>query len=390
MKKVILKKSGEEKLKSYSQWVYTNEIKKAPRDILPGEVVEIFSSSGRFLGLGYYNPLSKIPLRVLTFFKRGDIRQLIRDRIKRAVEKRRKLHINSDAFRIVHSEGDFLPGLIVDYYSGYLSVQINTAGMENLRETIIDVLIENISPEGIIDKSDEKVRKKEGLETENRVIYGAVPDVVRINENGILFNVYLKEGQKTGFYLDQRENRKIVSSVVEGGFSVLDLFSNAGGFGIYAGKMGASYITFVDISEKALEQVRENCSLNEITDYTVVNQNAFDFLKEEVKSGNKYDLIILDPPSFAKTKSEKEGALRGFKYLILNSLKLLKENGYLAVFSCSYHVDMNDLLEVSASASTDTKIPVGVREFMYQDRDHPVLVNMPNTLYLKGLLLERL
>ncbi|NPA58314.1 MAG: methyltransferase domain-containing protein, partial [Aquificae bacterium] len=159
--------------------------------------------------------------------------------------------------------------------------------------------------------------------------------------------------------------------------------------GIYAGKKGAGRIVFVDISEEALRQVEENCRLNGIQGYTTVKENGFDFIKKQVEKGEKYDLVVLDPPPFAKTKKEKEGALRGYKYLILNGLKLLKPEGYLAVFSCSYHISMEDLLSTTLSASADTRTPVAVREFMYQDKDHPVVVNMPNTLYLKGLLLEK-
>ncbi|WP_457625418.1 class I SAM-dependent rRNA methyltransferase [Persephonella sp.] len=390
MKKVIIKSSAEHKFRRQIQWVYRNEIKKYPRDVQHGEIVEIFSPSGKFLGIGYFNPLSKISLRVLSFFKRKDIKQLIKDRIKDAVKKREKLKEITDAYRLVHSEADLLPGLTVDYYSNYLSVQFNTAGMENLRQTVLDILVEEIKPEGIYDKSDQKVRKIEGLETENKTVYGSIPEKIRIREYQTEFYVYLKEGQKTGFYLDQRSNRKTVSDFTGKGFTVLDLFCNAGGFGIHAYKKGADYIKFVDISETALKQVEENCRLNGVENFETVNENVFDFIKEEKGRGKMYDLIILDPPSFAKTKHEKEGALRGFKYLILNSLKLLKNGGYLSVFSCSYHVSMDDLLDVSKDALSDSFNAAHIEKFMYQDIDHPVLLNMPETLYLKGFILKKL
>ncbi|SNZ09526.1 SAM-dependent methyltransferase [Persephonella hydrogeniphila] len=390
MKKVIVKNSAEHKFRKQVQWVYKNEIKKYPKDIQKGEIVEIFSPAGKFLGLGYFNPLSKISLRVLSFFRRKDIPELIRSRIINAINRRKELAKITDAYRIVHSEADLLPGLTVDYYRNYLSIQINTAGMERLRDTVIETLIDVIKPEGIYDKSDQKVRKIEGLETENKTLYGHIPDKIKIKEYSTEFFVYLKEGQKTGAYLDQRANRKIVSDFVQKGFRVLDLFCNTGGFGIHAYKKGADFVKFVDISDIALKQVEENCHLNNIQNFETVNKNVFDFLKEEKNKGEKYDLIILDPPSFAKTKHEKVGALRGFKYLILNSLKLLKEGGFLSVFSCSYHISMDDLINLSIDASADSFSVSHIKKFLYQDVDHPVLLNMPETLYLKGFILKKL
>ncbi|MBK3333015.1 class I SAM-dependent rRNA methyltransferase [Persephonella atlantica] len=387
MKKVVLKKTAEKKIKQLNQWFYRNEIKKCPLDIQKGEIVQVFTSSGQFVGTGYFNPLSKISLRMLSFKKEKDISSLIKRRIEEAFHRRKKLLKNTTAFRAVHSEGDLLPGLIVDYYDGYLSVQVNTAGMENLRDTVIDTLIEQINPKGIYDRSDQKVRTIEGLETHNRLIYGEVPDSIVINENSIHFTVFLKEGQKTGFYLDQRKNRQIVSQYVEKGFRVLDLFSNAGGFGIYCYKRGADYVKFVDVSSSAVKQLKENCKLNSIENFDIVQEDAFDFLKKETQ---RYNIIIIDPPSFAKTKHEREGALRGFKYLLLKGLKLLEKDGYIAVFSCSFHITMEDIINVSLSAAQDTGDILEIVEFMYQDLDHPVVLNMPNTLYLKGILMRKL
>ncbi|WP_457640130.1 class I SAM-dependent rRNA methyltransferase [Persephonella sp.] len=387
MRKVIIKNSAEDKIRSHNQWIYRNELKKVPKNIQNGEIVEVFSPAGKFLGTGYINPESKISLRMLTFFKRKNITQLLKERIKTAVNKRKQMGINANAYRLIHSEADFLPGLTADFYNGHITVQFNTAGMDRLKTQITQILIETVKPESIIDKSDEKVREKEGLETQHSQLYGETPDRVVIQENGINFYAYLKEGQKTGAFLDQRKNRKTVSDYVKNGFTVLDLFSNSGGFGIYSKRKGAKKVVFVDISDSAVKQVEENCRLNSITEFTAVKANAFDYLKEEK---NKYDLIILDPPSFAKTQKEKEGALRGFKYLIVKSLKLLNQNGLLAVFSCSYHINMEDLASVSLSAAADTKSTLQIEEFMYQDKDHPALLNMPSTLYLKGLLMRKL
>ena len=390
MKQVVIKNIAVGKIKSFNPWIYKNEIKKIPKDLKSGEVVEIYSPNGKFLGIGYANPLSKITVRVLSFFEKVNIDQnFFEKRINEAFQKRKKFIKNSNAFRIIHSEADNLPGLIVDYFNGYLSIQINTAGMENFRKEIIQSLIKILNPKGIYEKSDEKARKKEGLETEEKVIFGEIPEKIIIEENDIKFYVHLKISQKTGFYLDQRKNREVVSKYVEKGFDVLDLFSNTGGFGIYAGKKGAEFIKFVDISDTAVPLIKENAELNNIQNYEIVKKNVFHFLKEEIETENRYDLIILDPPSFAKTKHEKEGALRGFKYLILNSLKLLNKNGYLAVFSCSHHVSLEDLLEVTKEASKDTLTRVEILEHLFQDIDHPFILNIPMSLYLKGLFFRK-
>ncbi len=391
MKKVIINRSAVEKIRSFFPWVYKNEIRKFPKNISPGELVEIYSPDGIFLGTGYINPKSVISVRVLSFFERADINEdFFKRKIKRAFNKREKIRSVTDSYRLIHSEADFIPGLIVDVYGDYLSVQINTAGIENFRDTIIKTLIDLLNPEGIYEKSDKKSREKEGLKTEEKILYGDIPEKIIIEEYSTKFVIKLKESQKTGFYLDQRRNRKVVSDYSERGFKVLDLFSNTGGFGIYCGKKGASFIKFVDISERAVNLIEENCKINHIENFQIVKYDVFDFLKEEVKKGEKYDLIIIDPPSFAKTKKEKEGALRGFKYLILNSLKLLNENGYISVFSCSHHVSIEDLKKITLEVSRDIKVPVEIVEHLYQDKDHPYILNIPNSLYLSGFLFRKI
>ncbi len=390
IKKVIVKKQASEKIKALFPWVYRNEIKKVPKDVSPGEIVDIYSSEEEFLGRGYINLNSVIAIRLFSFFKRENIdKDFIKRRIEKAYKKREKIRSLSNAYRLIHSEGDFLPGLIVDVYKDYLSVQINTAGMENLREYILDVLIDICSPKGIYEKSDQKARKKEGLRTEEKVLYGSIEDEIIIRENNIFFSINLKKSQKTGFYLDQRRNREIVSSYLKENFSVLDLFSNTGGFGIYAGKKGAQFIKFVDISENAVNLIEKNCTLNSINSYEIVKEDVFDFLKKEVEKGIKYDLIIVDPPPFAKTKKEKQGALRGYKYLLINSLKLLSEEGYLAVFSCSHHIGMEDLKSLVLEVSKKEKTPIEIVEHLYQDTDHPFILNIPNSLYLTGILWKK-
>lgn len=389
MKKVVLNPAGVQKVKQRNLWVYNREIKKIPSGIKPGEIVRLYSPAGKFLAIGYINLNSKITVRILSFEDTEINYDFLKTRIKQAYNLREPLFKKTNAFRVVHAEADFLPGFVADYYAGYLSVQINTAGMENLRRLVLDALVDTLRPEGIVEKSDKTSRQLEGLSAEDRVIYGEIPEKITIKENGVRFYINLLESQKTGFYLDQRENRQIVSSYVQAGYKVLDLFSNTGGFGIYCAVKGAGFVKFVDVSPSATELIEDNIRLNGVKNYQIVKEDVFDFVKEELKEGQRYNIIILDPPPFAKSKNEKEGALRGFKYLILNSLKLLEDGGYLAVFSCSHHVSHQDLIDTTAQALEDTGFVVRYVRYLSQDIDHPYVINIPTSFYLKGFLIQK-
>lgn len=387
MKNITITKSASYKLKSFFCWVYQNELVN-PSDVTDGEVIDVLSHNGEFLGRGYINQKSKISVRILTFEQKEINQAFFIARLQQALKKRQNITTTSDAYRVVHSEADFLPGLIVDWYNGYAAIQINTLGMECFRKEILQSLIEVLKPKGIFDKSDIKVRAKEGIETLNGVIYGEVPQEITIAENGISFVVNLYEGQKTGFYLDQRHNRQAVSHHIYKDDKVLDIFCNAGGFGLYALKKGA-HVRFVDLADHALAQVAQNITLNGFETCEIIKQDAFDFLTLEKMSKNTYDCIVLDPPPFAKTKKEAEGAIKGFKFLLSAALKLLNENGIVAVFSCSHHVAMNDLLELSLEASTKARIPLEVIEMLRADEDHPYILNIPNSAYLAGIVLRK-
>lgn len=390
MKSIIVNTAGLDKIKLKNSWIYNKEIKSDFKDIKDGQLVRVLTPDKKFVGIGFLNPKSKITLRILTFKDEPINKEFFIGKIKNAFEKRKPLFEITDAYRVIHAEADGLSGLMVDYYNGYLSIQINSAAIESFRDYIIQGLIEVLNPKGIYEKSDEKAREKEGLQPSEGLVYGNIPDKIEITEHQAKFVINLKESQKTGFYLDQRKNRKIVSDYTQENFKVLDLFSNSGGFGIHCGLKGASLVKFVDVSPNAVNYIEENVKINKIKEYQIVKEDVFDFLKKEIKSQQKYDLIILDPPPFAKTKNEKEGALRGFKYLILNSLKLLEEGGYLAVFSCSHHITMQDLIDTTLQACKDTSSVVEFREFLMQDIDHPYVFNIPNSFYLKGFLIEKL
>lgn len=389
MKKVVLNTAGILKIRSRNLWIYNREIRKYPENIKPGEIVKLYSPFGEFLAIGYINPNSKITIRILSF---DDIKvdyDFIKNRILQAYQLRKYLLSNTDAFRVVHAEADFLPGFVADYYAGYLAVQINTAGMESLRQWLVDALIEILKPEGIVEKSDKNSRQVEGLAAEDKVLYGRIPERVLIKEGDVKFYVNLVDSQKTGFYLDQRKNRKIVASYTQKGFKVLDLFSNTGGFGIHCAAAGAGFVKFVDISPTATTLIEDNLKLNGIKNYQIIKEDVFDFVKTQIKTKDKYDIIIVDPPPFAKSKNEKEGALRGFKYLILNSLKLLQTGGYLAVFSCSHHISHQDLIDTTQQALADTGFIVRYIQYLTQDVDHPYILNIPNSFYLKGFILQK-
>jgi len=385
--KVYVKKTAYEKLKKRFVWVYKNEIEKAPECDL-GSVVDVYYKD-KFLGVAFYNSVSKICLRILSFKKENINRDFFKKSLLKAFKKRSKnfaskrIKINqsvTNSFRLVHSEADYLPGLIVDKYEDNLVVSFTTAGMDNYKGIIIELLIELLNPKGIYEKGD-KIRKKEGLEAVSRLLYGEVDDEFVIEENFKKFVTFLKEGQKTGFFLDQRYNRRRVAHFK--GKKTLDLFSNAGGFGIYS---KSQFVKFVEISALACELIEKNCKLNGLENYEIVKADVFKFLEGEKET---YDLIIIDPPAFAKTKSAKKGAMKGWKYLIANSLKLLEEGGYLALFSCSHSLNSKDLSDLALSSAVLNECDLEVIEFLKQDIDHPYLLNIPNSLYLTGVLLRK-
>ena len=389
MKKVIVKISAAGKITSGFPWIYRNEIMAIEEPVEPGELVRLYARGGAFLGIGYVNPLSQITVRVLCPEDRPIDTEFLRGKISKALEKRHELPTITTAYRLIHAEADELPGLVVDRYAGILAVQINTAGMERLRPLILSCLVETVKPDGIYEKSEEKFRSREGLTTEEKVLHGRVPESILIEEYSARFIVRLKESQKTGFYLDQRRNRQRAASYVRAGFDVLDLFSNTGGFGIHAALRGARSVRLVDISAAALEQAEENIRLNQLEGVETARADAFDYIKEAYEKGLFFDLIIVDPPSFAQTRRTRESAVRAFRQLITGCLRLLRGGGVLAVFSCSQAVSMEDLKEASLKASGDTGLKLDILDYLLQDIDHPVRLHIPSSLYLKGLLIRK-
>ena len=376
--KVEITKEAFLKLKKRAPWIYKNEIIKFP-ECNPGDITDLVYKD-EYIATAFINPLSKISARVISFEKTHIDKEFFKNRIKKAIEKRKSLEKITNSYRLIHSEADFLPGLIIDKYGEYLVIDITTAGMENLKGIILEILIDILKPKGIFQKAD-KIRLKEGLENNNELLYGEIVDTFEIVENNKKFLTNLIIGQKTGFFLDQRKNRKIVGKY--GNKKTLDLFANAGGFGIYA---NAKYTKFVEISANACTLIEKNCELNNLKNYEIIKADVFKFLELE---NDRYDLIIIDPPAFAKNKNAKKGALKGWKYLIVNSLKLLEDGGYLAIFSCSNAINQKDLLDLALSSSIIDNSYLEVIEFLKQDIDHPYLINIPNSLYLNGILFRK-
>ena len=376
--RVEINKSGFEKLKKRAPWIYKNEIAKFP-ECNAGDVADLIYN-GNYVATAFFNPLSKISARIISFEKVKINREFFENRIKKAVKKREELKNITNSYRLIHSEADFLPGLIVDKYGDFLVISVTSAGIENFKGVIIEILIEILNPKGIYEKGD-KIRAKEGLEVISEKLYGEIEDEFIIEENNKKFFTNLISGQKTGFFLDQRKNRKIVGKY--GNKKTLDLFSNAGGFGIYA---NASFTKFVEISALACSMIEKNCEINNLENYEIIKADVFKFLENEKE---KYDLIIVDPPAFAKNKNAKKGALKGWKYLIVNSLKLLEDEGYLALFSCSNAINQKDLLDLALSSSIIDNCYLEVVEILKQDIDHPYMINIPNSLYLTGVLLKK-
>ena len=387
MNKVYIKHSVVPKLRRFTPWVYANEIDSPLEEFTSGEVVALFSKKDGFLGTAYVNPKCAIFARVLSFGKEEIGKKFFHNRIKNAIKKREALLKTTNAVRLIHSEADFLPGLIVDKYGENLAIQINTAGMENFRELIIGTLKQFLNPTWMVEKSDLYSREIEGLEDKNSTLFGEPCAQFELIENGLHFLVDIEDAQKTGFYLDQRKNRQICASYIKEGDRVLDLCCNAGGFGIYALRAGAKECVFVDVSESAIAQTKANVERNELTCESLHVKDVFTFLKEQ-KYKNSFNLVIIDPPSFAKTKEQTVGAKRGFKHLLMESTKAVKNGGLIGFFSCSHHVGRKELLEIVMEVSHDLKVQFILLEQMQQDSDHPCLINASASFYLNGLLLR--
>ena len=381
--KVILHPGKEKRVYSCHPWIFRSDIDRVEGSFIPGDIVSIFSARGRFLAKGYYNPQSQIALRIMSYTEDEPIdRELIFRRVHEAVAYRRTF-ADMKSCRLIFAESDRLPALIVDAFGDVLVLQCLALGMERFRQDVVDALVEEMHPAGIWERNDVPVRNLEGLELRTGLLYGEVPDRVLMTENGIRFYVDVKEGQKTGFFLDQKENRAAIEPFVKGK-KVLDCFTHTGSFALHAGKYGAAEVTGVDISEYACEFATQNAVLNGLEDRVrFVTANAFDLLSEQSRKKEKYDVIILDPPAFTKTRGALENAKRGYKEINLRAMKMLVPGGYLVTCSCSQHVLPEMFRSILLEAAKDARVLIRQVEFRTQGKDHPILPYARETEYLK-------
>ena len=381
MKDIILLPGKEKRVYSGHPWIFRSDIARSKGDPQPGDTVRVTASNGRFLAMAVYNPASQIALRILSRKDETIDDDFIRRKVKEAVDYRR-LFADLKSCRLIFAESDGLPAVIVDSFGDVLSLQCLCLGMEKYKDAICDALMEEVHPMGIYERGDVPVRELEGLPLVTGVLRGEVPDKVEIVENGVKFWVDVKNGQKTGFFLDQKENRAAIAPFVKGK-RVLDCFTHTGSFALHAARFGAAHVTGVDISEFACECARENAALNGFDNVEFVAANAFDFLKEQSAAGEQYDVVILDPPAFTKSRSAVEAAARGYKEINLRGMKLVKNGGYLITCSCSQHMLPNQFKDVVLDAAKDARVRLFQVEYRTQGKDHPILPAAMETQYLK-------
>jgi len=375
---------GEQRLHGGHPWIYRSDIADVRADA--GDRVTVRSRRGQVLGQGLYSDRSQIALRMLTDGDEVADDALIVRRIEDAVAFRGTLRIDATAYRLVHGEADRLPSLIVDRYGDYLVIQALSQGMECLTPLVVQTLQERLSPRGILARNDPKSRVLEGLPQSVEVLAGEIPEGVTVHELGIVYEVDLRRGQKTGLFLDQRENRAAAASYARG--RLLDCFSYNGGFALALGRQCTQAIA-LDVSEDAVARVAANAGRNGIVVEARAG-NVFDELRAFERSGERFDTIVLDPPAFAKSKGAVDKATSGYKEINLRALKLLSPGGTLVTCSCSYHVNEAAFAEIVYAAAVDAGAHVTVVEKRMQGRDHPVLLGVPETYYLKAFILRKL
>lgn len=369
-------------------WVFQSEVEEIKGSFEPGDIVDVVDHRGHFQGRGYINPKSQIIVRVLTQQEEKVDIDFWRRRLERAWAYRRRLLADTNACRVVFGEADFIPGLIVDKFGPVLSIQTLALGIDRWQREICDILQDLLQPAGIYERNDAPVRELEGLPLRKGIVRGQVPDRIPVEENGLKILVDVAGGQKTGYFLDQRENRVAIRPLVQGA-RVLDAFSHTGGFALNACAGGARSVVALDISEDALAGVRENAERNGYADIVSTRAgNAFDVLREMQASQEQFDVIVLDPPAFAKNKGALEGAARGYKEINLRALKLLPPGGFLVTCSCSYHMNPELFKAVVEDAAHDARRRLRLLASRAQASDHPILIGYPESHYLKCLMYE--
>lgn len=390
---VVLKKGKEKAVHQKHPWVFSGAIDKVKGNPLNGEVIKVLAADQSFLAYGYYNGQSRVAVRLLEWEEDNIIDKAWYEvRLKDAIASR--AHLLSDqqtnTCRLVFSEADYLPGLIVDKYADYLSLQILSAGMENVKAELIEILIAELNPVGIFDKSDANARTHENLEVSQGLLWGETPpEFIEVKENGVCYHINIADGQKSGFYCDQRDNREILAAYTRDK-EVLDCFCYSGGFTLNSLKHGAKHVTSVDSSALAMETLKHNLGLNGFMEHqqTSIQSDVNKQLRVFKEDGKLFDVIVLDPPKYAPSRSALDRAARAYKDLNRLGMLLLKKGGILATYSCSGAVDLETFKQIIAWAALDAGREVQIIKQFHQPEDHPVRISFPEGEYLKGLLLR--
>ena len=382
----IVNAKGEDRIRGGHPWIYRSDVVDAT-GTEPGIVVNVRGPRNRDLGHALFSDQSQITLRMISRDDRVIDTAFWRERLERAISFREILEIDATAYRLIHGEADLLPSLVVDRYGDYLVMQALSQGMDRLTPALVPLLVELTEAKGVLARNDPKVRLLEGLEQKVEVVHGVVPETISVREAGVTYDVDPWRGQKTGLFLDQRENREAAARYAHG--ALLDCFSYNGGFALALAPRCLT-VEALDVSADAVARVTANATANGITNVTAREANVFDELRRLEREGARYDTVVLDPPAFAKNKASIQNALAGYKEINLRALRLLAPGGYLITCSCSYNVDEGMFARAVFEASADAHVPVTVVEKRMQGRDHPVLLGVPETYYLKCLILRKL
>jgi 23S rRNA (cytosine1962-C5)-methyltransferase len=384
MGKAFVNKKGARRVRGGHLWIYKSDVQKVEAE--GGDVVTVYDEGKNFVGKAFYSDSSEITLRIFTTRNETVDREFWRQKILQAVRQRTTdREQRTNARRLIYSEGDLIPSLIVDDYNGVIVLQTLAQGTEKLKQTFVEILKNEFSPAAIVERNDVKVRLRENLPMQTGVLDGEVPDEIVIEQDGVKFHIAPLEGQKTGSFLDQRENH---FAVREYGFGkALDCFTFNGGFALNLARV-CDEVRALDISAEAIDLARRNAELNAVTNIEFQTANAFDALREMEKSGERFDTIVLDPPAFVKTRAALKSAVRGYKEINLRALKLLNKGGILVTCSCSFHFSEEIFLETLEESARDARRRVQLIEKRMQAADHPILVGMPETYYLKCLILR--
>lgn len=386
MARVILKKNKEKKIQNFYPNVFKDEIKQIMGSVKTGDIVDVCGEDLTFIGRGYVVENTNALVRVLTTKEEVIDKKFILNKIKVAYEKRKHLDKETNCTRIFFSEADGIPGLIVDKFEKYLSVQFRNSGVEVLRQEIINALKKVTKPKGIYERSDVENRTHEGVEQKTGIIYGEIPDRVIMEDNGLKYTIDIVDGQKTGFFLDQRDSRKFIRPFLNSNTRFLDVFSSSGGFSVAALAEGCEKVVAIDKNPYALKLCLENYELNNFKNkFEVVEGDAFSMLKTLSDRGEKYDVITLDPPSLIKKKVDIKRGRDFFYKLCVDSFKMMEEGGILGVITCAYHMSLEDIMEVTRMAASKNNLCLEVIGINYQPKDHPWVLHIPETLYLKAL-----